>query len=66
MEVVEWSARLARKTSVSSSMPTSAIIYEAYNSIIKKKKCYFRVNSHCIFKQFKITTGQKHAETKDN
>ena len=36
MEVVEWSARLARF--VSSSTPTSAIIYDAYTSIINNKK----------------------------
>ena len=34
MEVVEWSARLARKRT--SSMPTSAIIYDAHTSIKKK------------------------------
>ena len=36
MEVVEWSARLAR--SVSSSMPTSAIIYDAYTSTITQEE----------------------------
>ena len=42
MEVVEWSARLARKTSVLSSTPTSAIIYDAYTSIKKKKNELFK------------------------
>ena len=34
------------ETSVSSSMPTSAIIYDAYTSIIKIKKKSFEGNEH--------------------